>query len=53
MLKSTLVALGTIATLSLIGENAQAVTDRVDRFLTQRSPLNLQAQVMMNNNKHG
>jgi hypothetical protein len=53
MLKSTLVAVGTLAILGSIGQNAQAVTDRIDRLLTPRSHLNLQAQVMMNNNKPG
>jgi hypothetical protein len=53
MLKSTLVAVGTLAILGSIGQNAQAVTDRIDRLLTPRSHLNIQAQVMMNNNKPG
>jgi hypothetical protein len=53
MRKSTLVALGTIATLGSIAQNAQAVTYQIDLLLTPQSHLNLQAQVIMNNNKPG
>lgn len=51
MLKSTLVALGTVATLSSIAQNTQALTHQSELLLTPQSHPHLQAQVIMNNNK--